>query len=352
MAADEERDYIEMCVDRVLEQDLEARERRIEDSAPDDASRMAVDIGKTWDPGKTLLVSFTDGVPEVQEKVAVKAVEWSEHANIFFEFGDHADADIRISFQQPGSWSYLGTDAKSRPTDEPTMNYGWLTPQSADSVYDRVVLHEFGHALGAIHEHQSPAQGIPWDVEKVIEFYSGPPNNWSRRRIETNVLGVYRGRVSNSAFDRDSIMLYPVDNKLTIGDFSVGFNRGLSETDKSFIGTLYPKERKPEGAHLEVGGPAVSASIGAHGEQDRFPFKVTAPGKYVIETHGDTDVKMALFVDGFDERLAADDDSGRMYNARIETVLAPAQYVLRVWHYWPAGTGEYSVTLRAAGADG
>ena len=31
------------------------------------------------------------------------------------------------------------------------------------------ILHEFGHALGLIHEHQSPASGgFEWDREEVL----------------------------------------------------------------------------------------------------------------------------------------------------------------------------------------
>ncbi len=32
----------------------------------------------------------------------------------------------------------------------------WLTPESSDDEIRRVVSHEFGHALGLIHEHQNP----------------------------------------------------------------------------------------------------------------------------------------------------------------------------------------------------
>jgi serralysin len=39
---------------------------------------------------------------------------------------------------------------------KPTMNYGWMTPDSSDDEVHRVVAHEFGHALGLIHEHQNP----------------------------------------------------------------------------------------------------------------------------------------------------------------------------------------------------
>ncbi|WP_437321271.1 matrixin family metalloprotease [Sorangium sp. So ce385] len=40
------------------------------------------------------------------------------------------------------------------------MNFGWLTLESTQADVESVVLHEFGHALGLIHEHQHPENGI------------------------------------------------------------------------------------------------------------------------------------------------------------------------------------------------
>ena len=61
-----------------------------------------------------------------------------------------------------GSWSYLGTDATRVPKESFTMNLGYV---------DRpTVLHEFGHSLGLIHEHQSPFPGgFEWNREEVRE---------------------------------------------------------------------------------------------------------------------------------------------------------------------------------------
>lgn len=33
------------------------------------------------------------------------------------------------------------------------MHFGWLRDDTDDVEWRRVVVHEFGHALGAIHEH-------------------------------------------------------------------------------------------------------------------------------------------------------------------------------------------------------
>jgi hypothetical protein len=39
------------------------------------------------------------------------------------------------------------------------MNFGWIGDNDVISDSEKgVILHEFGHALGLVHEHQSPAR--------------------------------------------------------------------------------------------------------------------------------------------------------------------------------------------------
>ena len=184
----------------------------------------------------------------VVDRVAPYFLEWTKHANIHFEFvSDRNSAEIRVGFVQgDGSWSYLGTDALTIPKDQHTMNYGWLTPDEDEQEYRRVVLHEVGHSLGAIHEHQNPSGGIPWDREAVLRYYQGPPNYWSVADIEHNLFERYAESQTNfTGFDRLSIMAYPIPNELTVGDYYVPFNTNLSEQDKQFMAYCYPGKNTP-----------------------------------------------------------------------------------------------------------
>jgi hypothetical protein len=199
---------------------------------------------RLWRPGRTLRVAFLDGDPKVQAAVTKYAKVWSEHANIELAFGA-APAEIRISFEQPGSWSALGTDALVKeyyaPT-EPTMNYGWLTPKSSDKEISRVVLHEFGHALGLIHEHQNPAGDIQWNRDAVIEELSGPPNNWDLETIQFNVFDRYAtNQTQFTEFDPKSIMLYAFPAHWTRDGMTFPNNSVLSKMDKAFIRSCYPR---------------------------------------------------------------------------------------------------------------
>lgn len=304
-------------------------------------SLAAAPKGKEWQPGQVLRVHFMDGDPVVQAKVEAVTHEWSRYANIRFRFVNDPSAEIRISFQQPGSWSYIGTDAKRIARNKPTMNYGWLTPRTSDDEYERVVLHEFGHALGLIHEHQNPAVDIPWNRETVYQYYSGPPNNWSRSQVDTNLFQPYSAALTNyTEFDPDSIMLYPIPNDFTVGDFEVGWNKTLSDTDKWFVGQMYPK---PEN-ELLVDGPPRVESIGDFGEIDVFTFLAIQPGRYRMETEGRTDLVMSLFGPDDDGLfMAEDDDSGRRLNPRIVTDLDRGKYTLRVRHFSTQRTGDYTI---------
>ena len=121
------------------------------------------------------------------------------------------------------------------------MNYGWLKPGTSQAEYRRVVLHEFGHVLGLLHEHLHTDAAIPWDRERVYEEYAGPPNYFRREDVDVNVFQrLDRGLLRESAFDRASIMLYPIPVRLTDGKFSIGWNRDLSAGDKAFVAKLYP----------------------------------------------------------------------------------------------------------------
>ncbi|MFH1085624.1 MAG: M12 family metallopeptidase [Chloroflexota bacterium] len=352
---------IRVCTDRILtgEQRRRAQERAAAENptnasppaagAEPDLRELALETRTLWRPGRTLRVHFLDGLPEVQAKVRQVAVEWMNHANIALEFVQDPNAEIRISFQaDDGSWSYIGTDALGISPSKPTMNFGWLEPGTDDIEYRRVVLHEFGHALGCIHEHQHPEAGIPWDKDAVYRRYGGPPNNWSRAEIDHNLFARYaRDQTQFSQFDKQSIMLYAIPDNLTIGDYAVGWNTDLSPTDKAFIAAIYPRQVKA-GEELVMGAEPVAQAIGAHGEEDLFWFAVAAEGVYTLETHGWTDVVMTLCgPDDETHTLATDDDSGRFWNAKIGRVLAPGAYAVRVRHYKPKGTGQYRIGVRA-----
>ena len=202
--------------------------------------RMALVRASMWQPGDIIRIAFMDGDGGVQQRVRQAAEQWMDYADLRFYFVDDSDADIRISFGQRGSWSYVGTDCRSIPANQPTMNYGWLTPDSTEDEVSRVVLHEFGHALGCIHEHQNPTGGIKWNKPVVYAYFAGPPNHWSKEQVDHNLFEKYDEDLTVfSGLDPRSIMMYPIDKRFTVDGFEVRLNTDLSETDKRFIRELY-----------------------------------------------------------------------------------------------------------------
>ena len=209
-------------------------------------SRMALIKSKQWTSGQELRCRFLHGSVAVQKKVEAIAHQWEKYANIKYKFVKTGEAEFRIAFADDGSWSAVGRDALNTeyfPKHQPTMNYGWLDSSTSATEYQRVVLHEFGHALGCIHEHQQPKFDRQWNKAKVLDYFSGSPNFWDEEEIKHNVLQKYSPTgIAATNFDPDSIMLYMFeaelfsDNKGPTND-----NKKLSTKDIAFIKKLYPK---------------------------------------------------------------------------------------------------------------
>jgi len=192
---------------------------------------------------KTVTVRFLEGVPAVQNKVQKIALEWNAYSGVQLAFINAGTADIRIGFKSDGgSNSYVGTCRPALADSDQTMNFGWLTPGTDDVEYQRVVLHEFGHALGLVHEHQNPASPIKWNKQAAYDYYART-DKWDRATVERNLFDKYNeAETRYSAFDSSSIMAYYIPKELTTNHVELGrWNSTLSATDKTFIAQMYPR---------------------------------------------------------------------------------------------------------------
>ncbi|KAI3482479.1 hypothetical protein L1887_54902 [Cichorium endivia] len=188
-----------------------------------------------------------------QDKVRNAIQEWSDYANVRFVEGvDPASCDIRITFDpKDGSWSYVGTHSRIIEPRDATMNLAWLQASASMTANERAsILHEFGHVLCLLHEHQSAAHGgTAIDVQAALELYRSD-RRWSDKQIHDQVLDVYNQYdVSNySQVDVASIMHFPQPKELTGLDQDIGYNKELSDLDKAYVVVQYPRENPPSEA--------------------------------------------------------------------------------------------------------
>lgn len=139
--------------------------------------RTLVSFTKYWARGRTLKIEFLKHPPEfITRPIMDAARKWLPHVNLKFDFVTHGPSDIRIGLNDSLNWSELGTDALLIAQGMPTMEF------NAHELYgpgvkplpelERIVLHEFGHALGAVHEHQHPDANIPWNEPLLTALLS------------------------------------------------------------------------------------------------------------------------------------------------------------------------------------
>jgi hypothetical protein len=194
-----------------------------------------------WDNRTELKVyikphSFDSNLNAFIEKYAN---EWTPYCGIKFSFVNSLPAEIIIELNANFMHSsQIGKNALPiSNTGGTTMNLGLGTATNIEQIR-RPILHEFGHALGCIHEHQSPVAAIQWNEPAVLRTHA--LGGWDEATVRHNIFGKYsQSEITNSEFDKDSIMLYPISSDLTLDGTSFAWNTQLSDKDKAFMKKAY-----------------------------------------------------------------------------------------------------------------
>ncbi|MEZ4728378.1 MAG: aminotransferase class I/II-fold pyridoxal phosphate-dependent enzyme [Caldilineaceae bacterium] len=139
------------------------------------------------------------------------------------------------------------------------------------------MLHEFGHALGLIHEHQNPAAAIPWNRAAVYDYYADRLTTGRRTGWNSTSSKPMTRQAPNIR------RLTPIQScstpspEFTEGGFSVGWNQTLSETDKAFIAACYPFPHTPASTSDSAQPAALAAPAPSVAERFIIPVLRTQP---------------------------------------------------------------------------
>jgi subtilase family protein len=243
-------------------------------------------LRQRWPQDKQRLsVCFFGGSPESRGMIGRIANEWTRETSISFDFGPEPGFntcggehkfDVRVGFEERGFWSYIGSDAGNAPQDRPTMNLQGLG-ERFDVRLRRMVLHEFGHVLGLLHEEQNPQAGCreELDLDKIralgitqeaLDALLAPI---TAERVVSSTNDVQQGQQQtvpnngeyiSTGFDRRSVMrLFWGDLFFKAGEQSKCYGPevdGLSEDSLKLIKLVYPPKpadvSASEGKYLTI----------------------------------------------------------------------------------------------------
>ena len=333
-------------------------QRTLDPDVSDARARAIRYIEKKWVNGTTLhyyfFTSGDDAGAKKQKKLVRQAFDVWKNVGIglkFEEVDEITDAEVRIGFRRgDGAWSYVGRDVIDIPGQhERTMNFGWDLTRDSRGLDTPV--HEIGHTLGYPHEHQNPFSGIVWDEQAVIDYFGGPPNNWSEASTRHNVLRkLSKAAVEGTEWDPDSVMHYGFPSGLikVPERYRAGLTPepGLSRQDKKEARVFYPPLDDARNNALAVFSPAM-LSLQPAGQKN-FTISPVETRQYTIQTFGKSDTVMVLFEETATGHtyLAGDDDSGSSRNASITRWLDKSKtYTLRIRLYLNYASGNTAVML-------
>lgn len=258
-------------------------EKGAKDSSDADSQQQLYANSRRWEAGVALRVCLFKGNPVVAELIQKTAQEWNEYSSVKFEFAPKdasqnffdclnprktGQAQVRVAFDGEGFFSMVGRSSEALAADDkmPTMQLNDLnkiySPErfQIGSVFQNAkprdiaaIRHEFGHALGLLHELQNPklncVKSIKWTGEPNVFSILKSTAHWNEEMVLRNIgyIAEYEPDYAMGAPDPRSIMMYSLPRDVFLTDVDphciAGLNSEISDGDKRLIAKLYPSDQ-------------------------------------------------------------------------------------------------------------
>jgi hypothetical protein len=210
-----------------------------------------------------LRVCFLGASTEQRKAIAEVASQWESAATgISFDWGganfrtcgqdEKAVSQIRVGFDEPGSYSAVGISSIYLVEwNKKTMNLEGIDKMTPAEIRSGraagTIRHEFGHALGLDHEHQSPRSVCEKDFNwpAIYEKTSKGPEPWTKEMVDQNFRVILDPDAIATKYDPKSVMKYSFPAEFFVnGEKSPCYtgppNDDISKFDRALLAYMYP----------------------------------------------------------------------------------------------------------------
>jgi len=210
---------------------------------------IAVVRSKWWGPKPRLDVAFLEPTAaDLKARILSHLNAWGEFCNVKANLTDSVgSAQVRITREAEGYWSYLGKDCLNIPINQPTMCLQGFTMQHSEAEFRRVVRHEGGHMWGCPHEHAR--RGIVQQLDPVKTIIWGRQRlGWSEQMVRQQILTLLdeASLMGTPTADEQSIMTYQLPGEITFDGQPIPGGTDFSSTDRTFMASVYPPAVEPK----------------------------------------------------------------------------------------------------------